>query len=254
MGINRKAPFFLEVARGRVEGHSSVYKFGANHDIAASSTEDIVFGGLMNWLTVATAIRVKSGGNAADIDSTGVGARTITVIGLDENWNEVEEDIALAGANASTLTTITFIRVFRAYVKTTGTYTGVNTGDITIENGTGGTTLVIIGAGKGQTETSKYTVPAGKTAYITRLSAEVDAAKAVDLSFWQRKNADIVSAPFTAKRIVSEFHQLIGQATLQLDAFIEIPEKTDLWWSGSTGAGNAAGVEVDYDLILVVTP
>lgn len=250
--INRKAPFFLEVARGRVEGHSSVHKFGANPAIAASSTEDITFSGTINWLTAATTVRVKSGGNVADVDSTGAGARTITVIGLDENWNDVEEDIVLAGASASTVTTTTFIRVFRAYVKTTGTYTGVNTGNIVIENGTGGTDLITIGAGQGQTETSIYTVPLGKTAYIFNLAAEVDAGKAVDVAMWQRRNADDIVAPFTAKRLILEFEQLIGQANSHRDAFIPIPAKTDLWWTGKTGSGNAAGVEVDYDLILVV--
>ena len=105
----------LDLKRGFVGGQTAVHKFGGNADIAASSTEDIVFGGTINWLTAATTVRVKSGGNAAD-DDGGNGAQTIRVEGLDENFAEAQEDITLAGADASDVTTITFIRVYRAYV------------------------------------------------------------------------------------------------------------------------------------------
>lgn len=242
----------LRIARGKNEGVFGVHKFGANPSIAASSTEDITFSGVINWLEAATAVRVKAGGNAADA-SAGAGARKISIEGLDENWAEASEELTLNanGTLASGVTTVTFIRIFRVYVTDTGTYTGVNTGNIVIENGSGGTDLITIPAGLGQTETTEYTVPAGKTAYLTRIAATVDAAKAVDMIMWQRRNADDVTTPFTAKRHVADFPQLIGEAREKFDAYIAFPAKTDLWWTGTTGSGAAPSCEADYDLIVV---
>lgn len=241
----------LDMARGFLAGYSLVHKFGANPSISSSSTEDITFSGAINWLTAATTVRVKSGGNAADVNSSGAGARTITVVGLNSSWAEVEEDIALAGGSASAVTTTTFIRINRAYVKTVGTYSVANTGNITIENGSGGTNLVVIEAGVGQTQSSAFTVPVGKTAYLTRISSVVDANKAVTMRMFQRRDADDVTVPFTGKRMVAIFPQLIGQAARTFESYPLFPAKTDLWWAGTTGSGNTAAAGVNYDLILV---
>lgn len=242
----------LDLARGFVGGQSTIHKFGENPSITASSTEDINFPGVINWLTAATTVRVKAGGNAADA-SGGNGARSITIQGLDENFVDASEDVIMNanGTLASDATTTTFIRVFRAFVLTTGTYTGTNTGDIVVENSGGGTDLVTIAAGIGQTETTAYTIPAGKTAYLSRVGAEVDAAKAVDMKMFQRQDADNISAPFTSKRLIIEFPALIGPAERAFDAYPMFPAKTDLWWTGTTGSGAAPAAEADYDLFLV---
>ena len=240
----------LEVARGNVSGVSSVHKFGANPSVAANSTEYVTFSGAINWLTAATAVRIKAGGDAAD-DTAGNGARKVIVQGLDENWADASEEITTAGSSASTATTVTFIRVFRAYVTDVGVYTAANTGNIVIENGAGGTDLLTIEAGEGQSETSEYTVPAGKTAYLTNFDATVDAAKAADMKMYQRRNADDATVPFTGKRLVGGFLQLIGEATEQFGSYPSFPAKTDLWWEATTGSGAAPAVSIDYDLMLV---
>lgn len=240
----------LDTATGLIAGRSVIHKFGENPVVAVSSTEDVTQSGVINWLTAATTVRIKAGGNAAD-DTAGAGSQSIIVAGLDENFEDAEETIVTAGASASSVTTTTFIRVFRAWGLDAGAYTGANTGDIVIENGAGGTDLLTITAGMGQSETSEYTIPAGKTGYLTRISAEVDANKACDMHMWQRRDADNVSAPYTGKRIVADFPQLIGSDGENFESYIEFPEKTDLWWTATTGAGNPASVGVDYDLILV---
>lgn len=240
----------LDRAAGLYSNQSIVHKFGANPSVAASSTEDVTFSGTINWLQAATSVRIKSGGNSAD-DASGNGARKVTVEGLDENWADVSETITTNGSSASTGTTATFIRVFRAYVTDVGVYTASNTGDIVIENAAGGTDLITISADEGQTQTSEYTVPAGKTAYLTRFTVKIDANKAADVKMFQRRDADDVSAPVTGKRLVYAAFQLIGAESKSLDSYISFPAKTDLWWIATTSSGNAAAVAVDYDLILV---
>lgn len=240
----------LDRAAGLYSNQSIVHKFGANPSVSASSTEDVTFSGTINWLQAATSVRIKAGGNAAD-DASGNGARKVTVEGLDENWADVSETITTNGSSESTGTTATFIRVFRAYVTDVGVYTAANTGNIVIENAAGGTDLITIAAGEGQTETSEYTVPAGKTAYLTRFTVEVDGNKAADVKMFQRRDADDFTAPVTGKRLVHAAVQLIGAESESLDSYISFPAKTDLWWAATTGGGSAAAVAVDYDLILV---
>ena len=239
----------LDVSRGFVGGQYNVHKFGKNPSITASTTEDVIFTGIINWLQTASTVRVKSGGNVNDT-SAGTGARSVIIQGLDENWEVVTEEVDTAGASASSATTTTFIRVFRAYVEDTGTYSGTNVGNVTIET-TGGTTLVTIPAGLGQTETSAYTIPAGKTGYLTNFNATVDANKACDIIMWRRERADIVTAPFSSNRQVSGFTQLVGSAERRFGSYIVFPEKTDIWVTATTGSGANASVQADYDLIIV---
>ena len=240
----------LDRSRGFVGGQAGVGKFGINPNVSASSTEDIIFQGTINWLQAATTVRIKSGGNSND-DTSGTGAQEVTIEGLDENWDEVSETIATNGTSASSATTATFIRVNRAYIGNVGTYTGANTGDIVIENSAGGTDLVTIEAGIGQTQSSAYTVPAGKTGYLTRLRVGSTSAKASDIHFWQRRNADDVTTPFTGKRLVRGFLGVAGSRTVPFSTYPSFPEKTDLWASITTGSGAAGAGEIAYDLILV---
>jgi hypothetical protein len=242
--------YALDTASGLIAGRSSVHKFGENPDITASSTEDLTFSGTINWLTAGDNIRVKAGGNAADA-AAGAGAQKVFVEGLlSSDWTVATEEITLNadGTLASASTSQSFIRVYRAYVTDTGTYTGVNTGNITLETD-GGTELIVIPAGLGQSESSAYTVPAGKTAYITRFDATVDSAKAADVVLWQRQDADDVTTPFSSKRQIARFPQLVGPGVHPFPAYVSVPEKTDLWVTATTGSGANTAVETDYDLV-----
>lgn len=242
----------LLAALGRLDGIATVRKFGRNDAVGTGSYEDIwTVGGDYNFLTAASAVQIAAGGNAAD-DAAGAGARSVTVVGLDENWAEATETITTAGASASSATTTTFIRVYRAYVANVGTYGGNNTGDITIET-TGSTTVCQIDADLGQTQMAIYTVPAGKTAYLPRLHVGIaqSANKEASIRVWRRENADDVSAPFSGgKRLVYAFDEVSEFLTLDHLAFISFPEKTDIWAS-AIGTGGGTLVDVQFDLYVV---
>ena len=132
----------LDVARGLVPGVSVIHKFGGNPAVGTSYVP-LSIGGIYRTpqAASATALRIKSGGNAND-DKDGSGAREITLIGLDENWNEVSEAVETNSAAASTATSTTFTRLYRAYVSASGTYAsqsaGSHSANIVIED-SGGT-------------------------------------------------------------------------------------------------------------------
>lgn len=243
--------FFLDASAGRIGYASTVQKFGSNNDVGTGAYEDIwQAGGTYNWLTAASAVRVKAGGNAADT-AAGAGAQSVTIVGLDENWAEASETVATNGALASSPTTTTFIRVFRAYVENAGAYTGVNTGDVTIET-TGGTTVGFISAGLGQSQLGLYSVPAGKVAYLQRfrIVANSGANKTATIRLWQRRDADDVATPFKPKRLVDVFNGVSGEVSVEHATYPSFPAKTDIWFD-AIGDANATSVDVSFDLILV---
>lgn len=234
-------------SNNKIPGYSTIHKFGSNPSVGTTEAA-IVPTGVLNWLTAASAVRVRAGGNANDT-AAGTGAQILTVVGLDQNWANATADISLAGALASSPTTVTFIRVFRVYVKTVGTYTGANTGAIILET-TGGTFLAQINAGAGQGNLGVYTVPAGYTAYIMWQLVNVEGSKSATMRFKKRSNADDVTGPsYEATGLVNAFSSLVGNNAFMHQTWESIPEKTDLWFTGFTGTGTA-GVDIQFEILL----
>lgn len=249
--ITRPTDFTLDQAQGRFSGESTVRKFGYNPSVG--TTAEIVSAVSTTtqpyWLTSATAVQVESGGNSNDT-SAGTGAQTITVEGLDENFAEASESITLAGASASSATSTTFIRLFRAYVTAVGTYHGSNTGVIDIET-TGGTNIALIEAGIGQTQLGIYTIPAGKTGYLKEIFWAVEGTKSVTLRLFQYQNADDVTTSFSgAKRLIKNLPSLEGEGMLPFTTLTQLPAETDVWLEAQTSSGTSA-IAAGFELILV---
>ena len=224
-------------------------KFGRNESVTNGGWSPIVSSGTLNFLTAADTVRVKAGGNAADT-SAGAGARTVTVVGLNSSWKLDSETLTLAGASASSSSSKSFIRVFRAYVATCGTYGGANTGAIVIES-TGGTALLTVPAGDGQSQHCQYTVPDGSSMRIVRVEAQVPSAKDADLRLMVRQNADTVAAPFSPARVVG-FRDGIAASDVNgvYAEGLNLPPRTDVWIEAyGNGAGVSAIAEFDFYLI-----
>ena len=236
----------LDFARGLVTDKTVIHKFG--HSDAINTTESTVWdvSGNHTFNETAETIRVKAGGNAAD-DAAGAGARTVIVEGLNENWDEVSATITLAGASASASTTDLFLRVNRAYIDSVGTEHASNTGIITIETTTTNDIMCDIGAGTGQTQMGFYSVPAGHSAYLTRIETNLDAksSKTADI-FMYRYDHMQTGVP---KRLVWRLDSVTGQNSTLFQSYIEFTEKTDIEVRATATA--TASLSVNYDLILI---
>lgn len=161
-------PFELQVAQGQIAYHEHIYKFGQN-SVVGDSVETIwQQGGLYSYPPSATTMTVSSS-NTNDT-SAGTGARTVQILGLDGDYNEISETITLNGQTAVT-TTNSFLRVNRALVLTAGSG-GANAGIIYVGTGTVTTGVpanvytTINGDGTNQTLQAFWTVPANYNAYI----------------------------------------------------------------------------------------
>jgi hypothetical protein len=248
----------LDIGRGLWSGLSAVHKFGRGS--VGTSFVPISIGN--NYQTPqsgsATALRIASGGNGNDT-AAGSGAREVTLIGLDENFNEAMETVATAGASASSATATTFTRLYRAYVSASGTYAtavvGSHSGDIVIENSGGGTTWATISATdfpRSQTEIGTYSVAAGYTAYLKYIAVNTESSKTIDVIGFYRPNIDATAAPYSAMRLFVELGGLGGGET-------EIKPDTpmgpfngpcDIGFMGKVSAGSGE-VDVDFEILLV---
>jgi hypothetical protein len=248
----------IGIPAGLVRNVASVKKFGANIAVGTSFTP-VCEGGIYRTPQLAgvTGLRVKAGGDANDTVA-GTGARKIRLEGLDETGTFVQEIIDTAGASASSPSTTTFLRLFRAFVYESGRYASTSVGshyaDIVIEDAAGSedwATIKVADFPLSQTEIGAYTVPLGYNAYVTAVSIAVDTTKATDVLFFKREGALKTAPPYDAMRLVAR--ELGLKTSFQEPsgglAWGPFPELTDFGFMAKVDAQTAA-VEVEFDIVL----
>ena len=163
-------PFELQVARGQVDGHKALFKFGINGDVGTSVETVWAQGGTYVYPASATVMKISS--SSADDASGGTGARTISIAGLDANYNEISETVILDGQTAVN-TVNSYLRISRMFVVTAGsgaTAAGtIYAGTGTVTSGVPATVYGMIALNANQTQMAFWTVPAGYTLYLTGL-------------------------------------------------------------------------------------
>lgn len=248
--------FLIEVQKGLVPGHSIVNKFGSG----TVSTTLVPITRSLVYQTPVAATALEFVSSSTNDTSAGSGAREVTVIGLDSAWNEVSQTVVTNGTTAVALST-SLIRLYRWYVSASGSYATQavpsHDGTLTIRVAPAGVTWSVIdqilttGMFRGQSHIGATTVPIGFTGYVFLNSVEVDTTKTVNVYFFQRPNADVVAAPFSALRIVSEAVGISGQWTPSDRAprgpFVG---PCDLGYMGVVSA-TSADVSVDFEVLLV---
>jgi len=249
--------FLAEVEKGNVPGHSTFHKFGRNASVGTSFVP-IASQGFYRTpqAASATALRVKAGGDANDT-AAGSGARSINLQGLDETGALVNETIATAGASASSASTTTFMRLFRAYVVDSGTYgsatAGSHSGDIVIENSAGTedwTTIFATDFPRGQSEIGAFTVPLGKSAYLYSYGMTSDSTKVFDWMFFKRESILDASAPYEAMRLQFEGVGILEQYNEHLGVPYKFPALTDIGIMAKVDTGTA-DMSAEFELLLV---
>lgn len=249
--VTRPTDYGLDVSSNEWSGVKAVRKFGFN-PVVGTTEEDIwgTGGTYTGWLTSASTVEAIS--SSTNDSSSGTGARKLTIVGLDENFDEAEETVDLDGTSPSGATTTRFIRVNRAFVPEggAGTYHGTNIGNLTVRVSSAGATLAQIVAARGQTELAMYTVPAGYTAHIKSIQFNVEGSKPASCYFYQYPAADDVTVPFSGKRLIMRAPGVDGQYDHEFTQYVRVTEKTDLWCAADVAA-TSASVAAEFELFLV---
>jgi len=219
--VGTSEPFELQVARGQIPGHKSVFKFGVNPVV--QNVEETVWegGGLYVYPSSALIMTVASASGATD---NGV---VITISGLDADYNEQSETVTLAGAGTAT-TTKSFLRVYRGFVAGSQEPAGA----VTVANG--GTTYAYIN-GDNQTLMAVWTVPAGYDGYITQLDVTVlteQNNKFGNIRLVTREQGGVF-------RTQESFSAFGGAIALPYSIPVLIPEKTDIEYRAVASGANA---------------
>lgn len=247
----------INAVAGNTPSLSVVHKFG-RADVGTSFVP-VALGNNYRTPQVAgaTALRVKSGGNANDT-AAGSGAREVTLYGLDETGAEVEEAIATAGASASSATTTTFLRLFRVIVSASGTYatqsSGSHSADITIENSAGTEDWAVVsssGFPRGQSEIGVYTIPLGKTGYVKSIHISGDSTKTYDWILFKREGILETSAPYKAMRQMISEVGISGEVDYHPETPLgPLPALTDVGFLAKVPS-STGNIEVDFEILLV---
>ena len=235
-------------ALGLAPGYSVVSKFGRNPTIDLNDTEDIwTVDGSRTWLSAASTLEAIGGGTDT---AAGAGAQSITLQGLDANFNYYQEDLEMNAGVATAPTSKAFVRINRAFVNRVGTYGGSNTADITIRISGGGAVQTNILTGKGQTEQTHYSVAIGYTALILYVYLTVDGLKTIFGELYQRPGINDVVTPFTqGARKVWGLVGTSGGGERHFHSPVPIVGPADIWWE-ATSAANGTEVEAGFDLLL----
>jgi len=200
---------YLDVARGAISNSKIVYP----------------------WASLSSAQTIYCLSTSAS-DTT-----SLTLEGLDANYDEISETVTLTGLTAVT-TTNQFLRVFRM------TYDATNVGDIEARvTSASGTIVAQIDAGYAQTLMSVYTVPAGHTGYLVALDATIDGTKTCQMLMYHR----LTGKPFRIAHIA----ETEGHYRYDFTAPLTVPEKTDIDIRIDNVSGNDARVTANFDIVLI---
>ena len=204
-------PFGLGVQKGLVTNYSGVQKFGLNTAVGSGAFETI-------WDGNNTYTYPSSSGTATatSSDTASDNNGTVEIQGLDSNYDLATETLTIGGSAGTT----SFIRVFRAVLKTANTGTS-NVGDISIT--VSSTTVAKITAGYGQTLMALYTVPRKFNAFILQLDvgSSKDQENEIRLITKEIANGDVFNtkAFITTRGGFTEKNYIVP---------IKVPEKTDI--------------------------
>jgi hypothetical protein len=235
------APWDMQVARGKVPEVVQVNVFGYAaavttdfHTVWEDTPTDVVFPTTAaQWTIVSTSAS----------DNT---AASVTIIGLDSNWDAQVETIYLNGTTPVT-TTKSFLRVNTFIMNTPGTGQNTNVGVITASSGGG--THAKIAAGFGKMQNAWYSVARATGLYIQNINIFAGEGNQGNQPVWftyrvVTKNNNtgvqltILQTPFLAEYKVQRFNP------------VKYPEKTDVQWQIKTNSGTH-GVGVILEAVLI---
>lgn len=232
-----------ELALGNIPGREAFTRDFVSSDINSSGARD-VWGSAtaMTYLTAASTWEIVS--DDPNDTAGGTGARIITVITFDADYNKVEQDVVMNGTSRVSLTG-SHIAPDIMFVKEAGSSKG-NEGLITLQQVTGAVAQGYISPLVGESKSSQLTVPAGYTMLISSVSLFVGKGNDCDFSS--------VITPFGSNQpdIYSSFGKMYQSSqAFELDIPTALPEKTRFKFAARSSQGTSIEVAIAMQFTLV---
>lgn len=240
-------PFELQVARGQITGHDAALISGISGGVGTSYTTVWSQNTVYAYLSTAAVMQISS--SSANDTSAGTGARTVSIYGLDADYNPINETVTMNGQTAVN-TVNSYLRVFHLAVLTAGSGEAAAG---TIYAGTGAVTAgvpaVIYGvytSGNGSTA-AIWTVPAGYTAYLTGYASGYSNASAT-----ANGTVSLTVRPFGS--VFDTISQLRvsngGQGWIAFQYPVAVEEKSDIEIRAISSAASS-GVTAEFQVVYI---
>jgi len=229
INITYPIPYLLAVAQGLVPNNSQVNIFAFSDNVKTGTPVTLwELTGTTAYAFPTSAVQMTLVSTSASDDTRA----TILINGLDSNWDQISETIALNGT--SNVTTVnSYLRINNMIMTSTGTGQTTNVGTITAKNG--GITYSIISIGVGRSQAAVYTVPNGYTMYLISINAfNGDAAAGNAINYQVKSTNNTQTNPVTLTVLQTAWDQ--RYQVIRENVF-PYTQKTDLRWQFSTASG-----------------
>lgn len=237
--IGRNEPFDLQVSRGQITGHAAIFR-GAYTTLSTTGQNYTIWNRAANYVfpTVAAKMYLSS-------DSTLDTTQSVLIQGLDANYNQISEVLALNG-QAGVLSANTYFRINGMVVVTDSPVGNLYFGTGTITAGVPANVYGFISSGDNNMLAAIYTVPAGYTLYITGGSVSSGTSgqnKYATIKFYiQSGGVKYAGATIT---------QSNGYQYFPYNPPLAVAEKTDLFDTATTTDATPAQVSVNLSGYLI---
>jgi hypothetical protein len=233
---------------GLIPGVTPVFKFGRNLDIDTATTpEDIIDqGGEALFPNAASTLSIVS--DSANDTNAGTGINTMIIVGLNSDYEQIQEEVTLAGLTP-VITTNSYLRVFSLYATLSGSLQESD-GIITATHNEG--LISQIPANEAQSLSAIYTVAADHTLMIFDIFTSMlkkSTASQFELHFEIKifgSNSWRVQQPIST---IADGASSFERGTQ--DLFFRVPEKTDIRLRVHEVSTNDIGVSAGIDGLLL---
>jgi hypothetical protein len=210
-------PYSYDIAEGNVSGHEAIRIFGHNDNIGTAWEVLSHNGGVQHYVSSAEVLQFSSSDIEDDVG--GDGAITVYIEGLDASYVIQSETVTMDGITNSP-TSKAYLRVHFIRVLTAGA-TGWNEGIISVKDNGASNTIMTIPIQDNESHCAIYTVPSGKTLFVTHWVGGESSNKGTDLSLWIRPFGGL----WYNKREVPVLSSVLD---LDINFPLSISEKTDI--------------------------
>ena len=247
-GINIMSDPALEIAKGNIPGHAVVNQVGRNIAVAIGGIEEI-WDGSASYVFPATALMTSI---SQTTDQVAMRGQTVLITGLDASWDLVTQTTTLDGSDTTTVVTLTtaLIRCFNIKV----TASVVTDQDIRVHNAGETQDYAIVLAGNNRTLMAVYTVPNGKTAYMTNMFGYVNpgggSPLTLDIKLWERDNDNNYEKQLSHSLGIRGDVDTYGEFQHMFLPYEKFTQKTDIFIQATT-SGATVDVSGGFDLIIV---
>lgn len=261
LAIARPDVIPIRIAANVVVGVEDENKFGRNPAISTATVPEDIWsgGGVYEFITELSGgsqdsgVQLKISSDSTDDDVGGTGATSVEIFGLDANYVEQNEIIAMDGQTAVT-STGTYTRIHRIIVLAAGSgdenagilYAG--TGNLT--TGVPDNIYAVVSVGDNQTLMAIYTIPAGKTGFLTGWYATINktaSAAVADLQVRSRPEGEVFQ--------VKAHHAVINTGSSHFfhkDAIpLRLAEKTDIKIHCVSVSANNMDISAGFNVTLL---